>query len=124
MDFKKNRNIKWEITPLKPRWLFKWQSGKKWIEIAIWTLVLGAIGFFSIFIYLERTLPDAETIAVRRVSESTKIYDKTGEVLLYDIHGNEKRTVVPWEEIPQSAKNATLAAEDSNFYGHGGFDVR
>jgi len=90
----------------------------------VWVIVLGAIAFFSLFIYLAQTLPDPETIAARKISESTKIYDRTGEVLLYDIHGEEKRTIVAWDRISDNLKKATLAAEDSNFYNHGGFDVR
>ncbi|MDP3804721.1 MAG: transglycosylase domain-containing protein, partial [Candidatus Omnitrophota bacterium] len=53
-----------------------------------------------------------------------KIYDRTGEILLYDIHGEEKRTVIPWDDIPESVKEATLATEDSNFYNHKGLDIR
>ncbi|PIR41950.1 MAG: hypothetical protein COV30_01020 [Candidatus Yanofskybacteria bacterium CG10_big_fil_rev_8_21_14_0_10_37_15] len=90
----------------------------------LWLFVIGVIIFLSLFLYLQRTLPDPETIANRRVGESTKIYDRTGEVLLYDIHGEEKRTIIPWEKIPESVKNATLAAEDSNFYNHKGLDIR
>ena len=119
--------MKWQITQLnsfKNKKFIRWPSHKQWLELLVWAVVLGAIGFFGLFIYLERTLPDADTIATRQVSESTKIYDRTGQVLLYDIHGEEKRTVIPWEQIPANAKNATLAAEDSNFYSHGGFDVR
>ncbi|MEK7138167.1 MAG: transglycosylase domain-containing protein, partial [Patescibacteria group bacterium] len=99
----------------------------KWQEvgmIAIWTIVIGAILFFCLFIYIQRTLPDPNSIADRRISESTKIYDRTGQVLLYDIHGEEKRTIIPWEQISPNLKNATLAAEDSGFYSHGGFDVK
>src|SRR5690348_659442 len=91
---------------------------------ALWVLVVGAIIFFSFFIYLEQTLPDPGSIAARKVNESTKIYDRTGQVVLYDIHGEEKRTIIPWDQIPQNLKNATLAAEDSGFYTHGAFDVR
>ena len=90
----------------------------------LWLFVIGTIVFLSMFLYLQRTLPDPETIANRRVGESTKIYDRTGEVLLYDIHGEEKRTVIPWDDIPESVKEATLATEDSNFYNHKGLDIR
>src|SRR3989338_2374183 len=118
------RDSKWQVTPLDDKkWLLKWPGFKQWLELLVWLAVLGSIGFFGLVIYLERTLPDADTIAARRVSESTKIYDRTGEILLYDVHGDEKRTIIPWDEIPVNAKNATLAAEDSNFYSHGGFDV-
>ncbi len=90
----------------------------------LWLFVIGTIIFLSLFLYLQRTLPDPETIANRRVGESTKIYDRTGEILLYDIHGEEKRTVIPWDDIPESVKEATLAVEDANFYNHKGLDIR
>ena len=90
----------------------------------LWIVVVGAILFFGLLIYIQRTLPDPNSIADRKISESTKIYDRTGQVLLYDIHGEEKRTIVPWEQIPANLKNATLAAEDSSFYSHGGFDIK
>lgn len=97
---------------------------QKLVVLAVWVFVLGVIIFLSLFIYLERNLPDPESIALRKIKESTKIYDRTGEVLLYDIHGEEKRTVVAWEQIPENIKKATLAAEDSNFYNHRGFEIK
>lgn len=92
------------------------------LTLSVWFFVVGLILFLLYFIYIQRTLPDAETIITRKVGESTKIYDSTGEVLLYDIHGEEKRTIIPWEEIPESVKKATLASEDSDFYKHKGID--
>ena len=53
-------------------------------------LLLALFLFFGLLIYVQRTLPDPNSIADRKVSESTKIYDRTGQVLLYDIHGEEK----------------------------------
>lgn len=97
---------------------------KNLAKLGVWVLVVGSIFVFSYLIYLERTLPDPESIAIRRVSESTKIYDKDGETLLYDIHGEEKRTIIPWEEISQNIKDAVIAIEDDNFYSHKGLDVR
>ena len=90
----------------------------------LWLFVIGSIMLLSLFLYLQGTLPDPESIATRKVGESTKIYDRTGEVLLYDIHGEEKRTVIPWEQMPDTIKNATLASEDSDFYNHKGLDLR
>mgnify|MGYP001608225153 FL=1 len=90
----------------------------------LWFFVIGTIMLLSFFLYLQRTLPDPESIATRKVGESTKIYDRTGEVLLYDIHGEEKRTIIPWEQMPDTIKKATLASEDSDFYNHNGIDFR
>ena len=71
-----------------------------------------------------KDLPHPERITERTVAESTKLYDRTGQVLLYEVHGEEKRTVIPFQEIPSQVKNATLAAEDINFYSHSGLDFR
>ena len=74
------------------------------------------------FFFIARDLPSPDAIIARQVSESTKIYDRTGQTILYDIHGEEKRTIVPWENIPETIKAATLASEDSSFYNHSGLD--
>src|SRR3989344_6149591 len=97
---------------------------KKMLVLAAWVVVVGSIIFLVLFIYYQQSLPDPEAIASRRVNESTKIYDRTGETLLYDIHGEEKRTIIPWDKIPQNLKNAALVAEDSNFYNHNGIDFK
>lgn len=65
-------------------------------------------------------LPTLDSFEERKVAQSTKIYDSTGEVLLYDVYQNVKRTVVPFEEINQNSKNAVLAIEDKDFYNHNG----
>ncbi|MFZ2887310.1 MAG: transglycosylase domain-containing protein [Minisyncoccia bacterium] len=67
------------------------------------------------------TVPSIETIENRAVAESTKIYDRTGNVLLYDVHGAVRRTEVPFEEISPFIRNATVAIEDDSFYQHNGF---
>ncbi len=94
------------------------------LTLSVWFFVIGSIIFLSYFIYLQRTLPDPEALVTRKVGESTKIYDSTGETLLYDIHGEEKRTIIPWESIPDYVKKATLASEDSDFYNHRGIDFK
>lgn len=69
-------------------------------------------------------LPDFNEFHSRKVVESTKIYDRTGKILLYDVHQNIKRTLVPFEAIPQNLKNATIAIEDASFYSHYGIDPK
>lgn len=65
-------------------------------------------------------IPSFDSFEERRVSESTKIYDRTGKVALYDIHENVKRRIVPYGDISRFAKNATVAIEDAEFYEHHG----
>lgn len=91
--------------------------------------VLGAAAGLALFaaqktIALLQELPSPKSITERSVVESTKIYDRTGAVLLYEIHGEEKRTVISLSEIPEHVKQATLAAEDLHFYEHRGLDWR
>jgi len=97
------------------------------MKLFIRLLVILAMGAFlavGFFFYTVRNLPDAEEITQRSVIESTKIYDRTGEVLLYEIHGEEKRTVIPFEDIPDFVKQATISVEDNAFYSHPAFDWR
>jgi 1A family penicillin-binding protein len=65
-------------------------------------------------------IPTLDSFEERKVVESTKIYDKTGEILLYDVNQDIKRTVVPFDEISRNVKNATIAIEDREFYQHHG----
>lgn len=85
-----------------------------------------SLGFFA-SIWLVKTikeLPSPEQFLGRHIVQSTKIYDRTGSVLLYEIHGEEKRTVIPFEKIPQRVKEAVIAVEDQGFYQHQAFDWR
>ena len=68
-------------------------------------------------------LPDVASFDSRQVTESTKIYDRTGKIVLYDVHGTVRRSVVPFEEISQNMKDAAVAIEDQGFYEHGGVEV-
>ena len=97
---------------------------KKIVYLVLKLLVVGVILMAFLFVYYSKQIPDPSVISARRISESTKIYDKTGGTILYDIHGEEKRTIIPWDEIPKSIKDATLASEDADFYKHKGFDWR
>lgn len=81
-------------------------------------IIAAAVSFFVIV----KDLPSTDLLSTRQVFESTKIYDRTGEILLYEIHGEEKRTVIPFEEIPDYVKKAAIAIEDENFYNHPAFD--
>ncbi len=77
-----------------------------------------------VFFYYSRQLPDPNAWQDRKIIQSTKIYDREGKNLLYEIHGEEKRTVIPFNEIPQMVKEATVVAEDAEFYSHSGINIR
>ena len=97
---------------------------KKVLVFFIWLALFAFLGLGGIFAYMAKDLPNPEDIAQRSIVESTKIYDRTGNIILYDVHGEIKRTIIPFEEIPQNLKNATLVIEDTNFYHHFGLDFK
>ncbi|OQA05004.1 MAG: Penicillin-binding protein 2D [bacterium ADurb.Bin400] len=74
-----------------------------------------------VFAWFTKDLPTPSKIANRQASESTKIFDRTGEILLYET-GEQKRTIVKNDQISQYLKDATIATEDAKFYSHHGFD--
>jgi 1A family penicillin-binding protein len=89
-----------------------------------WLFVVGTflLVIISIFIVWVSTLelPDFKTFSERKLQNSTKIYDRTGQFVLYDINKDMRRTVVPLENIGINIRNATIAIEDSEFYDHKG----
>ncbi len=89
------------------------------ITISI-TVVIFASALYAFAVL--RSVPDVNLLSQNRVAESTKIYDRTGKVLLYELYGEQRRTVVSPEQIPDIVRKATLAVEDRNFYDHAAVD--
>ncbi|MFO0702434.1 MAG: penicillin-binding protein [Candidatus Andersenbacteria bacterium] len=92
------------------------------LKISVASLVLLVVGVGSLFAYLAKDLPDANGIRNRAVAQSTKIYDRNGE-LLFEFFGEERRTSITFDEMPLAVKQATVAVEDADFYHHPGFDI-
>jgi 1A family penicillin-binding protein len=107
---------------------------KSWLrrhykDIIIDGLIVMFVGFIlfvsGILIWVSTLeIPDLSSFEDRRVLQTTKIYDRTGEILLYDLHQDVKRTIVPFEQISRHLKNATISIEDERFYSHPGIDIR
>jgi 1A family penicillin-binding protein len=95
-----------------------------WLQIAGIVVASAAIVFFLIVLYFVKTLPSIEELASQQVTQSTKIYDRTGTVLLYEITNGGKRTVVPFNQMPQTLKDATIAIEDQDFYNEPAFNLK
>ncbi len=88
------------------------------------TLVCSGIFFVCIGLFIfwagSLKIPDLDSFSERRVSQSAKIYDRSGEVLLYNFGENTRRTIVSGDDISRNIKNAAVAIEDSEFYEHTG----
>ena len=86
-------------------------------------ILFGSMGIAAGALLLWVTIvpvPDISSFANRQVDQSTKIYDRTGQVLLYDYNRDAKRDIVSLAAISSNAIQATIAIEDSSFYEHGG----
>lgn len=95
------------------------------LNLGLVGLIVGFVALGAIVIWIATLkLPDFRSFDERRVSNSTKIYDKTGEVLLYDIHQDAKRTSIGFEDMGENIKDATIAIEDEKFYSHNGVQIR
>jgi membrane peptidoglycan carboxypeptidase len=104
-----------------------WKKHYKTIIVdGLIVLLVGTVLLISGLLIWVSTLeiPDLSSFEDRRILQSTKIYDRTGEVLLYDLHQDVKRTIVPFENISRNIKNATVAIEDERFYSHFGIDLK
>lgn len=98
---------------------------RHWQAIVIWGLGAGFfVGGVGMVWAATLKIPDLASLADRQIEQSVKIFDRTGTVLLYDLHQNVQRTIVPLDKISKNVQNATLAIEDPNFYTHAGIELR
>ncbi|MSU55494.1 MAG: hypothetical protein EXS46_03080 [Candidatus Taylorbacteria bacterium] len=103
---------------------FSWFRKHHIKELALIIIILGVFIFGGFFIWVSTlTLPDVSSFNTRKVAQSTKIYDRTGTILLYDLNQGIKRTSIPDSDISRNIKNATVAIEDSEFYEHPGIKI-
>ena len=109
--------------------IVKKRTAEEGLKKVLYDIILLLSGFFILFMaifmvwFSSLKLPSFEDFEARKVSNSTKIYDRTGGVLLYSVHNNIKRTVVPYDKISVNLKNAIVAIEDRDFYNHNGIKI-
>jgi penicillin-binding protein 1C len=90
------------------------------VFLSLSVLLLGLGGVGAVYAYYSQQLPSAEEIGQSTISsfKTTKIYDRSGEHLLYEVLPPEggARTLVPLHQIPEHVRYATIALEDQSFY--------
>ena len=91
--------------------------------VLFWGIIAGFVGA-GVFLLWVATLstPDLTSFNNRKIAQSTKILDRTGKILLYELDNDIQRTIVPFGDISVHIKNATIAIEDSRFYEHKGIE--
>lgn len=83
-------------------------------------LIVFGIAFVVVLNY-SVGLPDYQQLAVYKPQVTSRLYSGDGSFLAE--YATEKRMFVPVESIPPLVRQSFLAAEDKNFYTHGGIDL-
>ncbi len=96
-----------------------WKIKRKKIIIPVLILLFLVAAFFFVL----KDIPSTATIGISNYPQSTKIYDRHGE-LLYTVFASKNQSFVPYEKLPQNLREATIAIEDKDFYKHGAIDIR
>jgi len=85
-------------------------------------LALGGVAAAAVFGYFAADLPAAHDLATIPIPLTTKIYDRSGEHLLYTLE-EERRELVGLDAVPQKMQEATIAIEDKSFWTNPGIDI-
>ncbi len=121
-SLKNDLNKQKEIAPKKKR---NWKKIFSWVlYIGVIVALVGGILFSAFVAYISKDLPATDGLINRVVPETTKIYDSEGKTLLYELHGDEKRTSIELDDLPSYVYNAVVAIEDKDFYNHKGLVPR
>ena len=75
----------------------------------------------GVYLYLSPNLPDVETLRDVKLQTPMRVYTREGDLI--GQFGEQKRSPLPFAEIPEPFIRALLAAEDDNFFNHRGIDV-
>ena len=90
---------------------------KHYKKVLVYLFSLGFIGLGLIIFWISTfQMPELKSFDARTVSQSTKIYDRTGQVLLFDLNQNLKREVIPYTEISKYIKDGEKNPNIKNRY--------
>ncbi len=97
---------------------------KKIWHLITWVAVTAAVGFITvcaaIYLYLAPTIPPVEVLKHVELQTPLRIFASDGE-LIAEI-GEQRRTPIAFDEIPELYVKALLAIEDHRFEDHFGVD--
>ena len=101
------------------------KSAERWFAMAgVAVLSVVAAAGLALAIYaawLFHDLPDARQLAEYRPPVATRVFAWDGTLI--GEFSTERRIFTPYDQIPPTVVQAFLAAEDKNFFQHGGVDV-
>ena len=101
-----------------------WLIVKLFVVALLLSLIAGLAVAAGAIYGLSRDLPSLDNLQRNPLAVNTTIYDRTGKILIAELHGGQNRVLVPSNKIPDVMKEATVAVEDERFYEHHGIDYQ
>jgi penicillin-binding protein 1A len=119
--------VKRMLFRLHPRHLAAYWFSRDGVIMGLKLMGVGIVVIFvvlvGLFAYFRKDLPDLTNISGGNLGGSISYYDRTGTILLFQDYDAVKRVAVQSDQISQYMKDATVAAEDKNFYHEGAISV-
>lgn len=113
--YRVNRDVGAALAWFSARWresrLFKLLAIAFGLLIALW---------IAVFVWLASDLPEAEALLTYETPLPTVVRGIDGEIV--HSYARERRVQLQYADFPQGMIDAILAAEDKNFFSHGGVD--
>ncbi len=91
------------------------------LAVILVCVIVGCGMVAGVFFSVSRELPDLDSADLDTYAVTTVILDKDG-VQVGDLHTDENRVPVEYDEISPNAVNALIAIEDQRFRSHNGVD--
>src|SRR5262249_4799963 len=82
--------------------------------------VVGVAAAAGLLLHFSKDLPDSSTPQTLGPPVMTRVHAAAGSLVAE--YARERRLYIPIQAVPKLVINAFLAAEDKNFYEHGGLD--
>ncbi|MBQ7703378.1 MAG: transglycosylase domain-containing protein [Firmicutes bacterium] len=101
---------------------------KRHILLKLFALIdiLILIGCIAVIVYVGNIIKETPPIETNNVysllSQTSTVYDSTGQVI-DNIFGDQNRTIVTIDQIPEHVQDAFIALEDKTFRTHHGFNI-
>ncbi|HQL00513.1 MAG TPA: PBP1A family penicillin-binding protein [Smithellaceae bacterium] len=105
-----------ELSPLKHRRIMTLLFG------VVFLVLLVTVGGTVVYYLLTLDLPGIDTLKDYRPSIASRVVDVNDELI--DEFFLEDRKLINIKDVPQIVQQAFIAAEDSRFYQHEGFDIQ
>jgi len=97
---------------------------RKLVKLVVILFILGVIIVGAAFAWYSKELPESTELLTKNPVPSTKIYDRTGEILLNDVNADFRRVKIKLDDLPEYIKWSAIVAEDKQFYSHHGINFR